>query len=231
MGGYIEEALDSAETNDRLKAAAEKRCCPNGCERPLGDCVAHLSRAPSPSAGWGRLTDAQRADIEAHIRGLTEDKETYTLDGPPRVWRCFHCGNVFRTPEGAALHFGKAPDQKPRCFSGHTDAMLAAIQAGVEREGLSVKLSWPNFAAYVGTAGLDEAWRRVIETALASLTAAPPAATFDREEVAKVADLIVRDVAELPDRTSPDDWPEAMLVTGEELHALIVERFSVEEPA
>jgi hypothetical protein len=27
----------------------------------------------------------------------------------------------------------------------------------------------------------------------------------------------------LPDRTSPDDWPEAMLVTGDELHAIIKE--------
>lgn len=43
---------------------------------------------------------------------------------------------------------------------------------------------------------------------------------------ARIAELIVRDVAELPDRTSPDDWPEALLVTGEELHALIVEHFS-----
>jgi hypothetical protein len=34
---------------------------------------------------------------------------------------------------------------------------------------------------------------------------------------------IIVDVAELPDRTSPDDWPTAMLVTGDEL-AEIVER-------
>lgn len=39
----------------------------------------------------------------------------------------------------------------------------------------------------------------------------------------KIADRIVLDVAELPDRTSPDDWPEAMLVTGEELHWIVLE--------
>lgn len=33
---------------------------------------------------------------------------------------------------------------------------------------------------------------------------------------------LVRDVAELPDRSSPEDWPEAMLVTGDELHRLVV---------
>lgn len=37
-----------------------------------------------------------------------------------------------------------------------------------------------------------------------------------------VADII-RDVVELPDRDSPDDWPDAMLVTSEEL-GLIVQR-------
>lgn len=39
---------------------------------------------------------------------------------------------------------------------------------------------------------------------------------------AALAEQIVREVAELPDRTSPDDWPEAMLVTGDELLAIVV---------
>lgn len=38
-----------------------------------------------------------------------------------------------------------------------------------------------------------------------------------------VIEEIIRDVAELPDRDSPKDWPEAMLVTSEELQ-LILER-------
>ncbi len=42
-------------------------------------------------------------------------------------------------------------------------------------------------------------------------------------DAAKIADHIVREVAELADRTSPDDWPEAMLVTGEELHLIVTE--------
>lgn len=32
---------------------------------------------------------------------------------------------------------------------------------------------------------------------------------------------IIRDVAELPDRTSPDDWPEALLVTATELRKIL----------
>ena len=37
----------------------------------------------------------------------------------------------------------------------------------------------------------------------------------------KVADKIVREVAELPDRTSPADCPEMMMVTAEELKGII----------
>lgn len=36
----------------------------------------------------------------------------------------------------------------------------------------------------------------------------------------QIADAICLEVCELPDRTSPDDWPEALLVTAEELHAI-----------
>lgn len=32
---------------------------------------------------------------------------------------------------------------------------------------------------------------------------------------------IVKRIAELPDRSSPDDWPEAMLVTAEELDFIL----------
>lgn len=38
----------------------------------------------------------------------------------------------------------------------------------------------------------------------------------------KLADEFVRDVCELPDRTSPEDWPEALLITGEELHEMLL---------
>jgi hypothetical protein len=33
---------------------------------------------------------------------------------------------------------------------------------------------------------------------------------------------VVQAVAELPDRTSPDDWPDAMLVTADELRGLLL---------
>lgn len=40
----------------------------------------------------------------------------------------------------------------------------------------------------------------------------------------ELIDLIVRDVAELPGRSSPDDWPEAMLVTNSELRDILFSR-------
>lgn len=39
---------------------------------------------------------------------------------------------------------------------------------------------------------------------------------------AGLIEKIIQEVAELPDRTSPDDWPEAMLVTADELRAILL---------
>lgn len=53
---------------------------------------------------------------------------------------------------------------------------------------------------------------------------APPAADPPAGEARSVAIAaqIVRDVSELPDRTSPDYWPQAMLVTGDELASIVL---------
>ena len=40
---------------------------------------------------------------------------------------------------------------------------------------------------------------------------------------------VILAVAELPDRNSPKDWPEAMLVTGDELRRIIEEHAQQEE--
>lgn len=36
-----------------------------------------------------------------------------------------------------------------------------------------------------------------------------------------VVEKIIRDVAELPDRTSPADWPDALIVTSAELKQIL----------
>ena len=46
----------------------------------------------------------------------------------------------------------------------------------------------------------------------------------ERLDPDSIATAVCLDVCELPDRTSPDDWPEACLVTSEELHVIVSER-------
>lgn len=43
------------------------------------------------------------------------------------------------------------------------------------------------------------------------------------DRIAAIRQRVVQRVAELPDRTSPDDWPEAMLVTADELSTIVTE--------
>lgn len=47
------------------------------------------------------------------------------------------------------------------------------------------------------------------------------AAPVQSGDSAELVSSIIRDVAELPDRNSPEDWPEAMLVTSYELRVIL----------
>lgn len=52
------------------------------------------------------LSSEQIAEIEAHVRGLLPSPSpTYTP--PAHGWTCFHCGETFKTPGTARLHFGE----------------------------------------------------------------------------------------------------------------------------
>lgn len=54
------------------------------------------------------LAAEQIAEIEAHVRGLLPSPElAYTA--PEHGWTCFHCGETFKTPGAARLHFGERP--------------------------------------------------------------------------------------------------------------------------
>lgn len=59
----------------------------------------------------------------------------------------------------------------------------------------------------------------------ASLDAVP---TKDLE---RVIEQVLMDVCELPDRNSPDDHPEMMLVTGEELDTILKRHLGLEDRA
>lgn len=63
-----------------------------------------------------------------------------------------------------------------------------------------------------------------IDRLLAEENDRPPAGPSDAEIEAFASRIALR-VSELPDRSSPEDWPEAMLVTGDELAGIIKEEF------
>lgn len=42
-------------------------------------------------------------------------KAVFALNPPPKLWRCFHCGEVFTEETEAALHFGTRMFQQPAC--------------------------------------------------------------------------------------------------------------------
>lgn len=69
---------------------------------------------PQNLAGWALLTDEQRADIQAHVDGLTI-ADTKPYEPPAHGWTCFHCGETFKTREGGALHFGQSVTGRPAC--------------------------------------------------------------------------------------------------------------------
>ncbi len=63
------------------------------------------------------LSDATIEDIRAHVRGMQDGPSWFYELGTG--FRCFHCGEMFRTPGGAALHFGKPTDKRPVCFDAN----------------------------------------------------------------------------------------------------------------
>lgn len=77
-----------------------------------------------------------------------------------------------------------------------------------------------------------------LKSALSAAPTQPPAREVQKKPapewfakalfVSRLIDRVTRDVAELPDRNSPEDWPEAMLVTAAELADIIRAALPVE---
>lgn len=45
-------------------------------------------------------------------------------------------------------------------------------------------------------------------------------------KIDELIETIIQDVAELPDRSSPEDWPEALILTGEELEEILIQNLA-----
>jgi hypothetical protein len=111
-----------------------------------------------------------------------------------------------------AGHDGRGPaadDTDPRETVGDLAARVGAWETP---DGLVHFGSWQAVAAFHHhvLVGVVDQMRQTAPARIALLDAAGIAAN------------VCQEVAELPDRSSPDDWPEAMLVTHEELRAIVV---------
>lgn len=59
---------------------------------------------------------------------------TGTYPQPRHGWTCFHCGENFTTPGGAAQHFGARPDATPGCIVKAHGSKLAMMLVRPGRE-------------------------------------------------------------------------------------------------
>lgn len=92
-------------------------------------------------------------------------------------------------------------------------ASIDAVKAALHAEGIVPALRSEILSTREERdAAYERGARDAALDAAAVIGSLPPSPATARE--------IIQTVAELPDRTSPDDWPEAMLVTADELRAI-----------
>lgn len=127
--------------------------------------------------------------------------------------------------EGARAHadfldFGghEKPANLIRALVSERDALagrVAELEAALQAAGDLAASSRSGPAKAESLLGIEEIATQALEHRGVRL-AAPQA-------VQDIANEICQAVAELPDRNSPEDWPEAMLVTHDELQFIVTE--------
>lgn len=98
---------------------------------PSGPSAEQTDRAPSMKQGAAHAPSMEQTidvtgvppnmveDIKAHIRGAVDKADGYEYE-LGSGWRCFHCGEMFRTHGGAELHFGNYKSSRPVCANADT---------------------------------------------------------------------------------------------------------------
>lgn len=68
-----------------------------------------------PAFSLDELPPDIKEDVMSHYHGRYEQSGTYPT---PPYWQCFHCGEKFRTYEGARIHFGPGEpvQRRPLCL-------------------------------------------------------------------------------------------------------------------
>jgi hypothetical protein len=184
--------------------------------------VVYIYRGDQPRIGVfaGKLDNA-RADANL----IVEAVNSYSA----RVARAMES---IATPEPAAdprvaeapLRAVPQPDGS-RVVVMHPDLEAAARKANSKPSEADSGSSDPRVAEAVADV-LDSTAQRLdgegpTFDAAATLRSAARRLRRSAQPVEALLDDIVRQVAELPDRSSPEDWPEAMLVTSDELRSIL----------
>lgn len=108
---------------------------------------------------------------------------------------------------GATIDFQLVADHGKQANANHYQS--------VERLAARGGLSWAELHAVLH----NRAWQKMDEnTAIAECRKLE--ATYVTRDSIDIGSII-QAISELPGRTSPEDWPEAMLVTAEELEAIL----------
>lgn len=145
---------------------------------------------------------------------------------------CVDLGGVRPAPDEPEDRGRICPQDGGVCWScdSHGEKYCEGVAAGKEIAG-GVR---PETAPSKGLRNLDtpenrEFWAGV-DQAAAWWKANKPAWAdpVSPTRIAPEIDKIIQRVAELPDRTSPDDWPEAMLVTSDELRQILCDALAAE---
>jgi hypothetical protein len=178
--------------------------------------VVYIYRGDQPRIGVfaGKLDNA-RADANL----IVEAVNSYSA----RVARAMES---IATPEPAAdprvaeapLRAVPQPDGS-RVVVMHPDLEAAARKANSKPSEADSGSSDPRVAEAVADV-LDSTAQR-LDGEGPTLRSAARRVRRSAQPVEALLDDIVRQVAELPDRSSPEDWPEAMLVTSDELRSIL----------
>lgn len=153
------------------------------------------------------LCDVATEQQWVELGGYTDKK---IIDGAIDAMRGHIQRGAVPMPKPVAYGFGNT------AITGHTNRLMM------------VRIDIPGGDQYAGAFWLPLVLADEAHTYGIACRAAGEAAGYARglteagREAKRLADAIVREVAELPDRDSPADWPAAMLVTSDELRGIVL---------
>jgi hypothetical protein len=165
------------------------------------------------------MTDTT-AELLTVARAIASDVLGPEYDGVP-------LDEVFRRPRHLHLKL-RCESAARRAIDALRSRLSSEAAAGGEVEEISERIL-AHFQPEYADDNAQDCSRKWLIRYLTPLLGHPGAtqpAAPTAEAVNEFVTDVLSDVMELPDRTSPEDWPEACLVEGEELEAILRRRLS-----